>query len=155
MQQKVVTANPQLCAGCRQCELFCSYHHEGVYSPRLSRIKVVSYEDRCLHVPVTCAYCEEPVCEQVCPVGAISHDPVTGAARVNEDQCLGCKECVNACPLGAMDLHPVKGVAIRCDLCEGDPVCVKYCPEGALKFEPLYHTVKDKRRARVAALNLE
>lgn len=154
MDQKVVSANPQLCAGCKQCELMCSFQHEGVYSPRLARIRVVQFEDQCLNVPVTCAYCERPVCEEVCPTGAMTHDPATGAARVREELCIGCKECVNACPLGAIDLHPRKAVAMRCDLCGGDPICVKYCPAGALKFQPLHHSVRDKRRSRVLALGL-
>jgi len=155
MNQKVVNATPQLCTGCKQCELFCSYEHEGIYAPRLARIRVVKFEDKCLSIPVTCAYCERPVCEEICPVGAMQHDPVTGAAKVSEDLCIGCKECVNVCPLGAIELHPRKGTAMRCDQCQGDPVCVKYCPADALKYEPLSHAVRDKRRTRAATWCLD
>jgi len=155
LSRKVVSALPQLCIGCKQCEMFCSFEQEGAYSPRLARIRVVKYEDKCLSVPVTCAYCEQPVCEEACPVGAMQHEPGSGAAKVVEELCIGCKECVNACPLGAVELHPKKGTALRCDQCQGDPACVKYCPAGALKYEPLHHTVRDKRRARVAAWNLD
>ncbi len=155
MNQKVVNAIPQRCTGCKQCELFCSYEHEGVYSPRLARIRVVKFEDKCLSIPVTCAYCERPVCEEICPVGAMQHDPVTGAAKVSEDLCIGCKECINVCPLGAIELHPKRGAAMRCDQCQGDPVCVKYCPADALKYEPLSHAVRDKRRTRAASWCLD
>ena len=155
MITKIVTAIPELCNGCKQCELICSFKHGGSYSPRLALIKVVKFEDICLSVPVTCTYCERPICEEVCPVGAMTHDPVTGVVKVNEDLCIGCKECANACPFGAIDMHPQKGTAMRCDLCDGDPECVKYCPTGALKYEPPHHSVRDKRRSRVVALNLD
>lgn len=153
--KKIVNVIPEACTGCRQCELICSFEQGGSYSPRLSRIRLVKFEDKCLSVPVTCTYCERPICEEVCPVGAMTHDPVTGAAKVNEESCRGCKECANACPLGAIDMHPEKGTAMRCDLCGGDPACVNYCPAGALKYEPPHHSVKEKRRSRVVALNLD
>lgn len=153
--ERGITVIPQLCTGCEQCALTCSFVHESVYAPSLSRVKVVKFADKCLNVPVTCAYCEQPVCEEVCPVQAITHDPITGSAKVAEDICLGCKECVNACPLGAIEMHPQKGIAMRCDLCGGDPSCVKQCPAGALRYEPLEHAVSEKRRARVVGWNLE
>lgn len=155
MDEKVISVIPELCTGCTQCEMICSFVHEKSYSSRLARIKVVHFEDIGLSVPVTCAYCEKPVCEEVCPTGAMSRDPETGAAAVKADLCIGCKECVNACPFGAITAHPRTGVAMRCDLCGGDPSCVKHCPVKALKFEPLHLAVKSKQRMRVAALNLE
>ncbi|MQY69457.1 MAG: 4Fe-4S dicluster domain-containing protein [Firmicutes bacterium] len=154
MVMKIVNVIPELCTGCKQCELVCSFKHGGSYSPLLSLINVVKFEDRCLSVPVTCTYCERPLCEEVCPVGAITHDPVTGVAKVDEDLCIGCNECVNACPFGAIKMSP-KGIAMRCDLCDGDPECVKYCPAGALKYEAPQHSVENKRRSRVVALNLD
>lgn len=155
MDEKVISMVPDRCSGCKQCELICSFVHEQRYSPRLSRIKVIHFEEKGLSVAVTCAYCDRPVCEEVCPVGAMSHDPESGGALVREELCIGCKECVNACPLGAVEMHPGKHVALRCNLCGGDPACVKYCPYKALKFEPSYLMVRGKRRARVEAWNLE
>ncbi len=155
MSEKVISVIPELCTGCTQCEMICSFVHEKCYSSRLARIKVVHFEDIGLAVPVTCAYCEKPVCEEVCPTGAMSRNPETGAAEVKADLCIGCKECVNACPFGAITTHPRTGVAMRCDLCGGDPSCVKHCPVKALKFEPLHLAVKNKQRMRAEALNLE
>jgi len=152
--QKVLVVDPNLCTGCRQCELACSYHHEGFYSPHLSRIRVVKFEDRCLNVPVVCSYCERPPCEEVCPTGAMSHAAGQTYAVVVEERCIGCKECVHVCPLGAVGIHPRKGTAMRCDLCRGDPACVKVCTAGALKFEPVEEEVRDRRRARAGALGL-
>lgn len=155
MDKKVISVIPGRCIGCKQCELICSYVHEGCYSLRLSRIKVMHFEDKGLSVPITCTYCEKPVCQEVCPVEAITNNSLNGVAEVNEELCIGCKKCVNACPLGAIDLHPQKGVVVRCDLCDGDPACVKYCPVKALTYVSLYIGVKSKRRARMEAWNLE
>ena len=149
-----LVVDPTLCTGCRQCELACSYEHEGLYSPSLSRIRLVRFEHNSLSVPVACAYCERPLCEEVCPTGAMSHEPGKRYAVVLDEKCMGCKECVHACPLGVVQMHPAKGVAMRCDLCKGDPACVKACPTGAIKYEPLELALQEKRRARVAGLNL-
>jgi carbon-monoxide dehydrogenase iron sulfur subunit len=153
--QKMITIDPQKCTGCRQCAMICSFKHEGVFSMTLSRIKLVSFEDICLTVPVTCAYCEEPICEKVCPVGAMTHDPETGMAKVIEELCIGCKECLNACPIGAIDIHPNKKVPIRCDLCGGDPQCVANCERGALKYETVSMAARAKRRTRIINLKLD
>jgi|BarGraIncu00421A_1022006.scaffolds.fasta_scaffold00373_2 Fe-S-cluster-containing hydrogenase component 2 len=149
MIDRIVVSYPELCTGCRQCELTCSYVHEGVYSPGLSRIRLVRFEGEGLSVPVTCVYCRRPYCEEVCPTGAMTHDPQTGTAVVLEARCIGCKECVGACPIGAADVPAAKDTAIRCDLCGGDPACVKACPTGALKFESIGQATREKRRGRV------
>ncbi len=152
MHGKVITIDPQKCIGCKQCAMNCSYKHEGVYSKSMARIKFVSFEEICLTVPVTCAYCEDPVCEKVCPTGAMTRDPKTGFEKVVEELCIGCKECANACPIGAIDMHPTKKVPLRCDLCGGDPQCVEYCPGKALKYEDISVAMKDKRRKRVMGI---
>ncbi len=47
-----------------------------------------------------CSGCK--VCVGVCPYKAISFDPDTASARVNDVLCLGCGTCVAACPAGAI-----------------------------------------------------
>jgi Fe-S-cluster-containing hydrogenase component 2 len=32
------------CGGCRTCELACGYHHEGVFRPAMSSIRIVEKE---------------------------------------------------------------------------------------------------------------
>lgn len=155
MPQKIVTIEPELCIGCKQCVMNCSYEHYGVYSKSLARIKLVSFEEKCYTVPVTCAYCEEALCEKVCPTGAMTYDKETGTAKVIENLCIGCKECANICPIGAIDFHPVKKVAMRCDLCGGEPKCVANCPKGALKYEDINASMRNKRRKRVLDQNID
>jgi Fe-S-cluster-containing hydrogenase component 2 len=155
MPQKIVTIEPELCIGCKQCAMNCSYEHEGIYSKSYARIKLVTFEEKCLTVPVTCAYCDEALCEKVCPTGAMTHDKETGAAKVIENLCIGCKECANICPIGAIDFHPVKKVAMRCDLCGGEPKCVVNCPKGALQYEDINASMRNKRRKRVINQNID
>lgn len=50
--------------------------------------------------PRLCVGCG--VCEQVCPVRAIS---VAQVARVDGTRCTGCGRCVAECPRGALGLH--------------------------------------------------
>jgi Fe-S-cluster-containing hydrogenase component 2 len=145
---KGIVVYPQLCTGCGQCQLGCSYVHEGVYWPTVARVQLVKFEERCLSVPTTCVYCEKPVCEETCPSGAMSHHPESGFALVSEEACIGCKECVNACPFGAAGFNPERRVATRCDLCQGDPECVKVCPSGAIRYETLAKAMADRRRSR-------
>ena len=75
----------------------------------------------------------------VCPVGAISRRDGR-LIFVDEDRCIGCKECMIACPFGAVylgDLPDGRSVATKCDLCvdteSGSPACVKGCPKKALR----------------------
>ena len=107
---RIVVADPNKCAGCRLCEMVCSLRHEGQCNPVLSRIRVVRFPDQAVFVPMLCVQCTKRVCRSVCPVGAIVSDPKTGANLVEENRCIGCRECVMACPFGAMTLtrRPVK-----------------------------------------------
>lgn len=145
---KSLVVDPNLCTGCRQCEIVCSYLHEGVYWPAVSRVRLVRFEEVCANYPVVCAYCDKPPCEEMCPTGAMTHDAQTGFATVVERKCIGCKECLVACPLGIVGLHPETKTSYRCDLCGGDPACVKVCTARAIRYEPLATAVAQKRRAR-------
>lgn len=33
------------CGGCRTCEIACGYHHEGVFRPAVSSIRIIDNED--------------------------------------------------------------------------------------------------------------
>jgi len=34
------------CGGCRTCEMACSFHHKGVFSPSISSIKILDTADK-------------------------------------------------------------------------------------------------------------
>ncbi len=122
-----------LCTGCRNCELACSVRNTRSFTPSRSRIQILKDEPRSIIAPVVCLQCDEPLCRNACPSGAIAENDF-GTLTVNQEACIGCMNCVTACVYGgiAMDNKTLK--AVKCDLCEGDPACVKACEYGALKL---------------------
>ncbi len=151
MKERFIYGDPQKCIGCHHCELACSVEHEGVFSPSLSRIRIVGYEDIVLNVPVVCGNCTKMACAEACPIGAIEVSE-EGYVSVNEAECIGCKQCIKACPLGAISWHPKKQVAMKCDLCNGDPTCVEACPVGAIKLMDAASASALKRREATEAM---
>ena len=134
MSKKNIIVDPKLCIGCRQCALSCSFVHENLYSVNLSRIKIITNQQTCQSTPVVCLHCDDAPCKNACPVGAIERNKETGILEINQELCIGCKQCVKACPQNVIVIHSVKKIALKCDLCNGDPECVKSCPTNALKF---------------------
>ena len=141
---------PELCTGCLQCEMACSYDNEGVFNPAKSRIKVFNFHDQGRFVPYTCTQCAEAWCMMACPVDAISVDPATGAKVVSDMLCVGCKVCTIACPFGTVNYNTTSGKVIKCDLCEGDPECAKACPTSAIQWVDANWTGLDRMRTWAA-----
>lgn len=127
---------PELCAGCRRCELICSMVHEDSFNPRYARISTRQDFASGLITIAVCRQCIEPPCIPACPAGAISRDEKTGAVVVDGEKCIGvtCTECIKACPYNGVWFHPATGKAMTCDLCGGEPKCVEECPREALEF---------------------
>ncbi|TKJ21634.1 MAG: hypothetical protein CEE43_09415 [Promethearchaeota archaeon Loki_b32] len=149
--QKILFVDPEKCTGCRLCEIACSLHHEKVSNPSRARIQIVKWENAGLFIPMICQQCETPICEIVCPMGAISRDEKTGAMLINKELCVGCKLCVMFCPLGGVGIDKNRKI-LKCDLCDGDPLCVKYCIPGALQF--MDANVINIKKRRIAAEKL-
>ncbi len=173
---RFVFADPNLCIGCRTCEVACVISHQADstvaglnavdFSPRLTLVKNAH-----VTTPVMCRQCDDAPCAQVCPNNAIVLED--GFVKVIQSRCIGCKTCVIACPYCAMNVvtkmvEETKGSALfkrqvpqsqalKCDLCnhrEEGPACVQVCPTGAIRIiesETLTEDSKQKREA--AALN--
>jgi anaerobic carbon-monoxide dehydrogenase iron sulfur subunit len=73
----VVRIDPHVCTGCRTCELACSLHHSGLFSPELSSVQVrrsnrtAAIGWRVLPTCDLCADEEQPFCEKYCSNAAI------------------------------------------------------------------------------------
>lgn len=137
---------PMECAGCRTCEMVCSIKHYGVSSPARSNIRVVEWLKEGLCSPLTCLQCEDPLCLKACPVKAISRDEETGAKKVNEKLCVGCKMCILVCPVGGAAMNLDSRKAMKCDLCGGDPQCVRWCPTHAIQYVDVSEVPLDKKK---------
>ena len=147
--QKSLLIDSEKCTSCLQCEMACSFHHEGAFNPAKSRItgEVFEFEHGKTAVPYTCTQCDEAWCMHACPVEAIVLNPVTGAKEVLEDVCVGCKVCTIACPFGTVNYNKSTGKVAKCDLCGGDPECAKACPTGAIVYVDANWTGLDRMRA--------
>lgn len=149
---KMLTVDPAKCVSCRMCEVACSSNKTQAFSSSRARLKIVLYEREAVSVPVVCYQCDEAACANVCPKNAIKRDSATNAWKVDYDQCIGCKLCVQACPFGNMTYDKIGRQVIKCDYCDGDPQCVWTCPYGALTFVEESEAAEGKRRQTASRL---
>jgi sarcosine oxidase subunit beta len=133
---KLLMITPDLCTGCRMCEMACSIHHTLTARQTELRIKV-AYSNDASFSPVPCIHCEEAYCMEACPVPTALVRDEAGVIKVVDEDCVACMLCVPACPFGGITFSEEKGVVIKCDLCGGDPACATYCPTGAIRFRPI------------------
>jgi Fe-S-cluster-containing dehydrogenase component len=95
------------------------------------------------YVKYSCMHCQKPSCVSVCPVRAMTKDPVTGVVEYRKSTCIGCRYCQVACPFNIPKFQWDRTIAqiVKCDFCratnlreKGIPACVETCPAGALTF---------------------
>lgn len=132
--EKVLVVDPEKCDGCRKCETACSVFHTGADDPARSRIRIISWENIGLYLPITCQSCDQPFCTEVCPAKACRRDLKTNKVLIDKDKCIGCKTCILACPFGVPLFDKTERVTVKCDFCDGDPQCVPCCEPGALTY---------------------
>ena len=130
MKRLIVDA--EICAGCRYCEMICSFHHEGRFSPSLSRVAVIKEDKHGMDFPLFCQHCEECPPADDCPTGALSKT-IQGYIALEDWACTGCGTCIEACTFSAIRMGG-ESKPLICDLCGGKPVCVERCPTKALKY---------------------
>jgi Fe-S-cluster-containing hydrogenase component 2 len=147
---KQIVVHQERCTACRECEVACSFEHEGRFVPALSRIRVNDLYEEQFYLPLTCVHCADAPCAQVCPTVAIQRQP-DGQIAVIDARCIGCKMCLLACPFGVMGFHAAKGIAHNCDLCGGDPQCVAFCVPHALEYAEI-DTAATARQKFAAAI---
>ncbi len=130
---KRILVDAERCAGCRYCEMICSFSHEGRFSPSLSRITVIKEDRFGFDYPILCRLCDACPPVDACPSKALKRSP-DGTLRLDEEGCSGCGICVKACPHSALKIGG-SSRPICCDLCGGKPLCVERCPTGALTYQ--------------------
>jgi len=149
------------CVGCLSCETACVTAHQDRGVPVTSdsilasfskmtmpttRIWVESRPDVDLPTPITCRHCVEPVCVDVCSIGAMHVADENGTVINRIERCAGCWMCIMVCPYGAIE--KLAKIANKCDLCEGrdEPACVESCPEEALEFIDVEQWAQHERK---------
>ena len=130
--------NTRDCVGCNACEVACKQEHNLPVGPRWIRVHCDSPRDiegktQLRYVVSHCMHCSQPSCKDACPVEAIVKRE-DGIVLIDEELCIGCKDCIEGCPLGVMQFDEEKNVAQKCDLCVHRldrgllPACVAACP---------------------------
>jgi carbon-monoxide dehydrogenase iron sulfur subunit len=103
-------------------------------------------------VPMQCRHCEEALCIEICPTGAVRRQNELSPVVVDADLCIGCKLCLLTCPFGVLKIGKQDRAIIKCDMCyeglkEGKmPQCVEACPTRALQLVGLDELTRAKRR---------
>lgn len=139
IKKKIITCDRNRCTGCHFCEMVCSGTKEGLFDPRMSRIRVLETDDG-KSKSFTCVLCEgDPACILSCPRQALTRDPETMAIVVQNDKCDACGKCLEACGYGAFSMGSGGDKVLVCDLCHDreEPPCVRFCPSGALSLSSI------------------
>lgn len=159
------------CDGCQsvgkppQCTQSCI---EGHFAPEpMQWMQVFESDlpgDGTQFVPTPCQQCQNPPCNNVCPVGATFSTP-EGVVLIDQQRCIGCRMCMAACPYdrrffnwgapqqpAAAELSPyspeeqtpaIRGTVMKCDFCPELaragrlPHCAQACPQHAIYYGDL------------------
>jgi anaerobic carbon-monoxide dehydrogenase iron sulfur subunit len=125
---KILTFNPTLCKGCKECEQACSNVHfktkEGGHHSAIHIItKDNTYE---MHVCNQCGLCID-----LCPTASLTRNK-NQTVLLNTKTCIGCQACVAFCPTQNMNKAPDHIQPFKCIACGA---CAKACPTHALTLE--------------------
>jgi len=145
--KKVLMIHADKCTGCRNCELACSFSHEGAFQPRYSSVHAYSWEREGISVPMMCQHCDDAPCVSVCPTGAMHENEANARVEWDQGLCILCKMCTVACPFGNAVYDASNKRIIKCDMCKGDPECARFCPNGALVYLDDTLAVRDRKKA--------
>jgi Fe-S-cluster-containing dehydrogenase component len=159
MSQYVLFQDIDRCIGCHSCEVHCKANKKLPEGPRLCRIYQVGPKwagkvPRMVFPFIACFHCENPWCVAACPSGAMQKRPEDGIVFVDEEKCIGCKQCMYACPWGVPQWNPQALKAVKCDLCKDRideglrPACVTKCITGCLYLEEKEQMPDDRRKER-------
>jgi Fe-S-cluster-containing dehydrogenase component/formate-dependent nitrite reductase membrane component NrfD len=151
------------CIGCHACTVACKSEHDvplGVNRTWVKYIETGSFPNVSRHFSVMrCNQCEDAPCMSICPTNALFRAD-NGVVDFNDDNCIGCKGCMNACPYDALYINPETNTANKCNFCNHrieqnlEPSCVVVCPTHAIKVldldDPLNEATKIVARDDVA-----
>jgi Fe-S-cluster-containing dehydrogenase component len=134
------------CIGCHACTVACKSEHDvplGVNRTWVKYVETGAFPDTDRHFSVMrCNHCDDAPCMAICPTSALFRAD-NGVVDFDDDNCIGCKACINACPYDAIYINPATSTAHKCNFCnhrieEGlEPSCVIVCPTQAIRVGDL------------------
>ncbi len=163
---KNVFIHPELCIGCRHCEISCAVEHSQS-KDLFGMLKETPQSRPRIHVeigvdfltfPNRCRHCDPAPCMQVCPTDALYRDKDTGNVLIAYNKCIDCAACAIACPFGIISFHKIPEISFdrevntKCDGCidrvreQKEPACVDACKTGALVFGNINEMIRNSRK---------
>jgi carbon-monoxide dehydrogenase iron sulfur subunit len=152
---KRLFVRPELCTGCKTCEIACAVEHSRSKNllgamlespPPHTRVYVEAIPRDSFDVlkyPMTCRHCDPAPCITACLPQAMHRSPTDTVTNVGgKHECIACGMCIMMCPFGmigrgrAPDVPDGKIMALKCDLCPDRevPACAASCPTGAITY---------------------
>lgn len=141
------------CIGCYTCSVACKDWHDIAAGPvnwrQVKLIEKGKFPNLFIaYLSIACNHCENPPCIRVCPADAILKRKSDGIVIVDQEKCIGSKECgmlcLKACPWDCPQFNSEENAKMqKCDFCverleQGqNPICVEACPMYALDSGPL------------------
>lgn len=129
------------CIGCHACTVACKSEHDvplGVNRTWVKYIETGTFPDVARKFNVMrCNQCEDAPCMAICPTSALFRAD-NGVVDFQDDDCIGCKSCMNACPYDALYINPETNTAHKCNMCNHrleqnlEPSCQVVCPTEAI-----------------------
>ena len=134
------------CIGCHACTVACKSEHDvplGVNRTWVKYIETGTFPDVARKFSVMrCNQCDDAPCMTICPTSAL-YRADNGVVDFQDDDCIGCKSCMNACPYDALYINPETNTAHKCNMCNHrievglEPSCQIVCPTEAIKIGDL------------------
>ncbi|MGI9597466.1 MAG: 4Fe-4S dicluster domain-containing protein, partial [Acidimicrobiales bacterium] len=129
------------CIGCHACTVACKSEHDvplGVNRTWVKYIETGTFPDVARKFNVMrCNQCDDAPCMTICPTSAL-YRADNGVVDFQDDDCIGCKSCMNACPYDALYINPETNTAHKCNMCNHrlevglEPSCQIVCPTEAI-----------------------
>ncbi len=134
------------CIGCHACTVACKSEHDvplGVNRTWVKYIETGTFPSVSRKFSVMrCNQCDDAPCMTICPTSAL-YRADNGVVDFQDDDCIGCKSCMNACPYDALYINPETNTAHKCNMCNHRvdvgllPSCQIVCPTEAIKIGDL------------------
>jgi Fe-S-cluster-containing dehydrogenase component/formate-dependent nitrite reductase membrane component NrfD len=129
------------CIGCHACTVACKSEHDvplGVNRTWVKYIETGTFPEVARKFTVMrCNQCDDAPCMSICPTNALFRAD-NGVVDFQDDNCIGCKSCMNACPYDALYINPETNTAHKCNMCNHrvevglEPSCQIVCPTEAI-----------------------
>jgi formate dehydrogenase iron-sulfur subunit len=148
------------CIGCKACQAACMEWNDlrapvGVFNNSYTNPPDLDDQTWCLmrfnEVEIDgalqwlilkdgCLHCSDPGCLRACPAPGAIVQHSNGIVDFEEENCIGCGDCISGCPFNIPRLRKTDSRVYKCTLCSDriavglEPACIKACPTQALSF---------------------